>query len=127
MRPQQTRGLRAEEIHCGTMIDGQRVVAMTVGINSAGQRSTSVQFEIYDRKGRKRRSAPVRYLHGTTVPGTHRPTTWAMPAGPVHLEPGREPRREPGGTLHGGWWGDDDNSRQGRADRHGRMIANLTY
>ncbi len=123
-----TTGLYAQELKRGTLINGQRVAAMAVGTTSAGVRSTTVRVETIDRKGRKRLSEPMRYLHGTIVPGTLRPTTWAMPAGPVHLEPGREPRREPGTTLRGGWWGDaDDHSRAGRADRHQRRIESITY
>lgn len=112
MQQQRQRGIRAEDIRRGTLIDGRRVVAMRVGLTSAGQRATTVQFPDVDRKGRKRLSDPVTYLHGTFVDGTRTPTTWAMPAGPVG--------RKPGGTLHGGWYGD-------RADRHHRMINSLVY
>lgn len=120
MRQQQGRGIRAEEIRRGMMINGRRVVAMTTGVTGAGQHTTTVRFPDVDRKGRSCLSAPVTYVHGTWVGGTRALTTWAMPAGPVG--------RKPGGKLLGGWWGDpDDNGRQGRADRHQRQINNLVY
>jgi hypothetical protein len=115
--------MRAEQIGNGTMIDGRRVVAMTTGpVN--GRRAVTVRFatETRNRRGKVRKglSEPVTYFYGTEVSGTRKATTWAMPAGPVG--------RKPGGKLHGGWWGDgDDNSSQGRADRHSRMISSLTY
>jgi hypothetical protein len=116
----QGRGIRAEDIRRGTTIDGRRVVAMTTGVTGSGQRTTSVRFETHDRKGRKRLSDPVTYVHGTRVGGTRALTTWAMPAGPVG--------RTPGGKLHGGWFGDADNNDRGaRTDRHQRMVNNLTY
>lgn len=120
MRQQQGHGIRAEEIRRGTTINGRRVVAMTTGITGAGLRTTSVRFDETDRKGRKRLSDPVTYIHGTWVPGTRPLTTWAMPAGPV--------RRQPGTRLNGGWYGDADAADRGaRADRHQRKIESITY
>jgi hypothetical protein len=117
--PDQGRGIRAEDIKRGMLIDGRRVATMTVGLIS-GQRATTVRFPDRDRKGRPVLSAPVRYIHGTMVGGTRTPTAWAMPAGPVG--------RKPGGELNGGWWGDADaNDRGARTDRHHRMIESITY
>lgn len=118
--------IKGEEIRGGMLIDGRRVAAMTRGIGC-----TTVRFEetTRNRRGnvRTRLSSPVTYLHGRPVPGTKRPTTWAMPAGPVHLTPGREQRH--GGTRQmGGWWGDGDATDRGdRADRHQRRIESIVY
>lgn len=114
-----TSGLFAQEIHKGTTINGRRVETMRTGVVN-GQRSITVQFaETTMRKGkaRNRLSAPVSYLVGTRVPGSNVPTTWAMPAGPVH--------RKPGTKLNGGWYGDGDDGN--RADRHHRKIESITY
>jgi hypothetical protein len=117
---QQGRGIRAEEIRGGTMINGRRVVAMTTGMTGSGQRTTTVRFAGFNRKGKPRLSDPVTYVHGTWVDGTRTPTTWAMPAGPVG--------RQPGTKLNGGWFGDPDASDRGsRADRHQRKIESITY
>ncbi len=109
----------AEQVGCGTMIGGRRVAARSVGLKG-GRAVITIRFATT--VGRKRRPAlsePVTYYVGTRVPGTRKHTTWAMPAGPVE--------RKPGGELSGGWYGDGDDSGQGRADRHSRMIASLTY
>ena len=113
-------GLYPDEIHSGTMINGERVVRKTHGIDSAGRKTVFVQFMRPNRRGKLRLSAPVAYTCGTVVPGTRRPTTWAMPAGPVH--------RKPGVKQNGGWWGDGDATDRGsRADRHQRRIEAFTY
>ena len=112
-------GLTADQIHQGTLINGRRVATMATGIVN-GQRVRTVRCEIRDRKGRKRLSDPVSYPLGTVVPGTRRPTTWAMPAGPVG--------RRPGVKQNGGWYGDGDATDRGsRADRHQRRIEAFTY
>lgn len=115
----QGRGIRAEEIRRGMLVGGRRVERMTVGLIS-GQMATTIRFQERDRKGRTVLSAPEMYIHGTTVGGTRKLTTWAMPAGPVG--------RTPFGKLHGGWYGDaDDGGRDARTARHDRMISALTY
>lgn len=118
--------IKGEEIRGGMLIGDRRVASMTRGMIS-GTMATIVRFETRNRRGRKRLSEPVTYLHGAPVPGTKTLTTWAMPAGPVHLEPGREQRN--GGTRQaGGWWGDADaTDRAGRADRHQRRIESIVY
>lgn len=119
--PVPDQGMYAEDIKSGSMIGGRRVAAMTRGLTS-GNRTVTVRFDTVDRKGRKRLSEPVTYLLGTgaRIPGTRTPTTPNMPAGPVG--------RKPGAQLHGGWFGDaDDTGRDARTDRHSRMINNLTY
>ncbi len=113
-------GLKAEELRAGTLIGGERVARMTCGRNMAGQGTTSVQFERITKRGKRYLTDPVTYVHGRPVPGTRRPTTWNMPAGPVH--------RKPGTKQNGGWWGDGDATDRGsRADRHQRRIEALTY
>ena len=111
----------AEQLTAGTMIDGQRVATMTRGpVN--GVTAVTVRFEterVKRGKVRKVLSEPVTFLHGTEVRGTAKRTTWAMPAGPVG--------RKPGTKLHGGWWGDGDDSSRGRTDRHSRLITSITY
>lgn len=116
----QDQGVYAEQLKRGTIIDGRRVVAMSPVIVN-GQRGVSVRFATtVGRKRRKALTAPVTYLCGRRVPGTRPSTTWSMPAGPVG--------RKPGGTLHGGWYGDaDDTGRDARTNRHARMIDSLTY
>lgn len=114
-------GLYADEIHQGTLINGQRVASLKRGLRD-GRPTVTVRTEGRDRRGRKQLSDPVTYTLGTRtiVPGTARPTTWHMQAGPVH--------RKPGAQLNGGWWGDgDDTGRDARADRHHRMIESVTY
>ncbi len=120
MRRTDDAGLYAEELHRGTLVNGKRVETMTRGRTVAGQKTITVRFAETDRRGRKRTSDPVTYLAGQTVPGTRRPTTWAMPAGPVG--------RRPGVRQNGGWYGDGDATDRGsRADRHQRRMEALTY
>lgn len=113
-------GLYPEEIHSGTMINGERVVRKSIGIDSNGRKVVFVQFMRTNRRGKMRLSEPVGYVSGTIVPGTRKPTTWHMPAGPVH--------RKPGTKQNGGWWGDGDATDRGSlADRHQRRIEAITY
>jgi hypothetical protein len=118
--------INGEDIRAGMLIGGRRVAAMTRGV---GQTTVRFAEERRNRRGniRSKLSDPVTYLHGRPVPGTKPPTTWAMPAGPVHLTPGREQRQ--GGTRQmGGWWGDSDATDRGsRADRHQRRIESIVY
>lgn len=113
-------GLFPEELHTGTLIDGQRVVRKTIGRDSNGRTVVYVQFMVPNKRGKLRLSEPVGFTSGTVVPGTRKPTTWAMPAGPVH--------RKPGTKQNGGWYGDGDATDRGsRADRHQRRIEAITY
>lgn len=115
MHRQQDQGMYAEDIRRGTLISGRRVAAMARGtLNGAG--IVTVRFEERDRKGRKRLSAAATYRVGTRVPGTRRPTTWAMPAGPV--KSGGRPM-----LLGKVGRGDDESA----ADRNSRLIASVVY
>jgi hypothetical protein len=108
-------GISGREITRGTKINGRSVVAMKRGVRDHKE-VVIVQFAEVDRKGRKRLSEPVPYWLNGRVPGTATPTTWAMPAGPVHRKPGTEP--------NGGWYGDGGGTP---ADRHQRRIEAITY
>lgn len=112
-------GLYGYEITRGTLVGGRRVAEMRRGVRDHRQ-VVSLFFEERDRRGRKRLGEPVTYPLASRVPGTARPTTWAMPAGPVG--------RTPGTKLNGGWYGDrDDTGRASAADRHQRRIESITY
>lgn len=115
MRAQHADGLRGYEIHPGTMINDRRVAAMKTGLRNQ-TRVIIVQFAERNRRGHKSLSEPVTYPLAGLVPGTKLPTTWAMPAGPVHRKPGTEP--------NGGWYGDGGGTP---TDRHQRRIEAITY
>ena len=109
-------GLFIEDVRRGTLIDGKRVTGMFPGLLN-GRRTITVRLDNGTVRGERR---TYRIGSGVRISGTRRLTTFAMPAGPVG--------RKPGGKLHGGWYGDrDDTGRGARMDRQSRMIDAPTY
>ncbi len=112
----QDQGMLAEDIRAGTLIGGRRVAEMARGTRN-GRRTVTVRFDGVNRRGRKRLSDPVTYLLGTRVPGTRRPTTYAMPAGPVR------PVHQPTLVSKRVGRGEDESRR----DFHSRLMDSVVY